>query len=208
MKNKPQVKKSHYSNLNYSTKARWSSYWYQINEVVNLNPQTVLEIGVGNRVVSDYLKKLGLKVTTCDFDENLKPDIVADVCNLPFKDKSFDVILCAEVLEHLPFKKFIPALKEIRRVAKTGAVVTLPHYGLTNLYFGIKFFPFLPKKEFCLKIDYPIKHIFLGEHYWEIGKKGYSLTKIKKAIEKAGFSIKKSFYPSEDPRHHFFVLSK
>src|SRR3989344_860983 len=130
-----QVPPSHYFNLKYDSKERWVSYWYQIKEVKEQNPKTVLEIGVGNKVVSDYLKKIGLKVTTCDFDKNLKPDVVADVLDLPFKKESFDVVLCAEVLEHLPFGKFSKALKEIHRVTQTSAIITLPHFSLTNLYF-------------------------------------------------------------------------
>src|SRR3990167_9093807 len=124
MRNKPkvQVRKDHYFNLKYDTKERWISYWYQIHEVLFYDPQTVLEIGIGNRTVSDYLKKAGVKVTTCDFDKSLKPDVLADILNLPFKKNSFDVVLCAEVLEHLPFKKFHRALEEIRRVCKKSAV--------------------------------------------------------------------------------------
>jgi len=33
------------------------SYWYQINEVIETRPQRVLEIGIGNRTVSDHLEK-------------------------------------------------------------------------------------------------------------------------------------------------------
>lgn len=202
-----QVPKEHYFGLKYDSKARWISYWYQINEVVKTTPSSVLEIGVGNKTVSDYLKKIGIKVTTCDFDKNLKPDVVADARKLPFKKDSFDIVLCAEVLEHIPLRDFKRALEEIKRVGKS-AVITLPHFSITNIYFGAKLFPFIPKKEVSIKIDIPTKHKFLGEHYWEIGKKGYSLALIKVKIKSVGFKIEKSFYPTENPYHHFFVLSK
>ena len=113
----------------------------------------MLEIGVGNKLVSDYLKKIGLRVTTCDFDISLKPDVVADVSNLPFKESSFDLVLCAQLLEHLPFGKFSKALREIRRVCKKSAIITLPHFSITNLYFGLKLILFIPTKQFSLKID-------------------------------------------------------
>ncbi|KKQ18184.1 MAG: Methyltransferase type 11 [Berkelbacteria bacterium GW2011_GWA1_36_9] len=206
--NKIQVSQDHYYNLKYDTKERWMSYWYQVKEVLSFEPQTVLEIGVGNMTVSDYLKKLGIKITTCDFDKNLKPDVVASVLSLPFKKNSFDVVLCAEVLEHLPFDCFNKALLEIRRVCKKSTILTLPHFSITHLYLGIKAVPFIPKKEFMLKVDFPIKHKFLGEHYWEIGKSGYSLRKIENKIKKSGFKIKKSYYPKENPFHHFFILIK
>ena len=203
-----QVPKKHYFNLEYDTKNRWISYWYQIDEVIRCNPKTVLEIGVGNKTVSEYFKKNGIKVTTCDFDKNLAPDTVADVRELPFKKDSFDVVLCAEVLEHIPFENFSRALSNIHKVTKHYAVITLPGFSITSLYFGIKLIPFIPKKEISIKVGYPLKHQFLGEHFWEIGKKGYPLSKIQKKIREAGFKIKHYFYPLENPKHNFFILEK
>jgi len=208
IKSKSQVVKSHYFDLKYDTKQRWNSYWYQIKEVLDLQPEHILEIGVGNKTVSDYLRKIGQKVTTCDFDKSLKPDVVANVLNLPFKSNSFDAILCAEVLEHLPFKDFTKALKEIHRVTKSNVVLTLPHLSLTHVYFGIKLIPFIPKKEVLLKINCQMKRSFDQEHRWEIGEKGYPLSKIIEKIQKSGFKLLKNYYPLENPRHQFLILSK
>src|SRR3989344_3771112 len=86
---KVQVDKSHYLTLNYLSKRRWNSYWYQINEIYQLKPKKILEIGTGGGVVSNQLKKMGFLVTTVDFDQSLKPDIVGDVRKLPFKNDNF-----------------------------------------------------------------------------------------------------------------------
>lgn len=53
---------------------------------------------------------------------------VADALRLPFKDNSFDVIICSEVLEHIP--DFRGALAEITRVLKPGGRlgVSVPRY--------------------------------------------------------------------------------
>ncbi len=205
---KKQVPFSHYFNLEYDTKERWISYWYQVKEVLMTKPLTVLEIGVGNKLVFNQLKKFGIKVTTCDFDKRLKPNYIADVRKLPFKNNQFDTVLCAEVLEHLPFSEFTKALKEIIRVSKKYVILTLPHFSLTNVYIGAKIIPFIPKKEFTIKIDYPFQHQFTGEHYWEIGKKKYPLNKIIKEITNSDVSIEKNYYPKENPYHHFFILKK
>lgn len=205
---KIQVARSHYFNLNYDSKQRWVSYWYQISEVLKHNPKSVLEIGIGNKLVSNYLKSVGTNVITCDFDKSLVPDVVANVLKLPFKNSSFDIVLCSEVLEHLPFKYFLKALKQINRVTKNIAVITLPHFSITTLYLGFKIIPYVPKINLSLKIDLPIKHKFEGEHYWEIGKKNYSLSKIKEKIVKSGFKLESSFFPAENPKHHFFILRK
>lgn len=53
---------------------------------------------------------------------------VADVNNLPFKKNAFDLVICSEVLEHIPDHK--KAVSEIMRVLKHGQnlVVSVPRY--------------------------------------------------------------------------------
>lgn len=50
-----QVEPDHYYD-NYDWKGRFCSYWHQINEIIELGPNRVLEIGIGNGFVSKYLK--------------------------------------------------------------------------------------------------------------------------------------------------------
>ena len=58
-----------------------------------------------------------LKYTTTDL---LSPiaDVKADICDLPFEDNSYDVILCNHVLEHIPDDT--KAMQELYRVMKPG----------------------------------------------------------------------------------------
>ncbi|MBR9914755.1 MAG: methyltransferase domain-containing protein [Algicola sp.] len=58
-----------------------------------------------------------LNYTTTDL---LSPiaDVKADICNLPFEDNSYDVILCNHVLEHIPDDT--KAMQELFRVLKPG----------------------------------------------------------------------------------------
>lgn len=50
----------------------------------------------------------------------------ADITNLPFKDRCFDLVICSEVLEHIPDD--VQAIQEIIRVLKPGKnlVVSVP----------------------------------------------------------------------------------
>ena len=50
-------------------------------------------------------------------------DYVSEIDNIPVPDKTFDVALCTEVLEHVP--KPIEALKEISRILKADGIVYL-----------------------------------------------------------------------------------
>jgi len=194
-----------YNFFQYDYQERWISYWHQIDEILKLRPRTVLEIGVGSRTVLDYLKKERLEVKTLDVDKKLKPDFVANVLDMPLANSSFDVILCAEVLEHLPFDKFKPCLRELKRVSSKNVVLSLPHFG-PPIKISFKA-PFIEEIKIAFKIPYHPQHQFHGEHYWEIGKKGYNSRKIRKIISRY-FKIKKEFIPFESQYHHFYILEK
>lgn len=47
----------------------------------------------------------------------------ADACRLPFPDDAFDLVICTEVLEHLP--EYESAIDELRRVCKPGGTLTV-----------------------------------------------------------------------------------
>ena len=48
------------------------------------------------------------------------------VTELPFEDRSFDVVTCMEVLEHLPPDLLDPALSELRRICRGQLLMTVP----------------------------------------------------------------------------------
>jgi SAM-dependent methyltransferase len=54
--------------------------------------------------------------------------LVSDITVLPFPDGFFDMVICSEVLEHIPDQE--SAVKEILRVLKTGGnlVVSVPRF--------------------------------------------------------------------------------
>lgn len=62
----------------------------------------------------------GLQIKSWD---NSRIDLVSDITAIPAPDSSFDVILCSEVLEHLPEPTH--ALDEFARLLKPGGVVIL-----------------------------------------------------------------------------------
>ena len=94
--------------------------------------RTVLDLGCGDGMVSSGILAKGMDVTGVDLSrvaikhfEGKK--VVANMADLPFPDRSFDLILCAEVLEHLPGATFEEALEEIERGAARYVVISTPN---------------------------------------------------------------------------------
>jgi len=206
-----QVDKSHYESGGYLNEERWMSFYHQIEgvqsiaKILNKKNITVLEIGIGNKIVSNLLKGIGMKVTTIDIDPKLKPDYV---CALPdiniFAQKRFDCILCCEVLEHILYEDAEKSFKNMQKLGKY-CVISVPH---KDLWLGATFIlGFFSPLKFIMSFPLTFRtHIFQKEHYWELGTKGYSVQKFKESIRKAGFSLIKNHRVPEFPYHHFFIL--
>jgi ubiquinone/menaquinone biosynthesis C-methylase UbiE len=203
-----QVDRTAYNFQKYCDSDRWASYWRQIKEVLSCAPKNILEIGVGDRVFSSYLKNnTDIKYISLDIASDLQPDVIASIDKIPFPDNSFDTVCAFEVLEHLPWEKFKGALSELYRVSNSFVIISLPHWGR---HFSCELrLPFFKKIRFQYKFSFfPIPHRFDGQHYWEIGKRGYPLRTIKEQIKNSGFKIKNDYICFYSPYHHFFILEK
>lgn len=201
-----QVDKKAYSFSSYCGLDRWASYHYQIREVLKNSPSTVLEVGTGDGILKNYLvTNTSIVYKNLDIAEDLNPDVLGSVENIPLPENSFDLVCAFEILEHLPFDKFETSLKELFRVSKKDIIISLPHFG-PPVKFLFKI-PFFPQMQFAFKITIPKGHIFNGQHYWEIGKHGYPASKIREILKRY-FIIVDEFVPFENQYHHFFVLKK
>ena len=184
------------------------SYWYQTKEVYSRpDIKTMLDIGPG----SDFLKNIlavhtpQVKYESLDIATDLHPDHVGSATSIPLPDNSFDAVSAFQVLEHIEFKDFEPALLEMKRVSNKYVFVSLPHNVPT---FDIQFkFPGFKRFSFALKLPVPRTHVFYGQHYWEVGKKGYSAKKIL-SIFKKHFEVIDEYVPYENQYHHFYILKK
>ena len=88
---------------------------------------TLLEIGSYPFIVTEELIRMGYNVTGIDKNKTDKTNIVqCDIENqlFPFKDNTFDIILCMEIIEHLGVNP-IHAIKEANRVLKKDGIMVL-----------------------------------------------------------------------------------
>lgn len=58
--------------------------------------------------------------------KNIDSELIrSDLLNLPFKDNSFDTVVCSETIEHI--KEYRKAIKELVRISKKNIIITTPN---------------------------------------------------------------------------------
>jgi ubiquinone/menaquinone biosynthesis C-methylase UbiE len=115
-------------NFNQLNRDKWI-----INKANNIKAGSkVIDIGAGtcpykslfnhcDYYAHDFKKYSGEKLGgTKDYADI---DIVSDIESIPVNDESFDVVICTEVLEHVP--EPIKALKEMSRILKKGGTILI-----------------------------------------------------------------------------------
>ena len=100
---------------------------------------SILDVGCAKGFMIYDMQRMisGLKVFGIDISQyaidNAKEEVrnyckVANAINLPFEDKSVDVLISITTLHNLEEKEFVKALLEIERVSKRGSFITLDAY--------------------------------------------------------------------------------
>lgn len=202
-----QVTKDHYDFDKYVSLDRRDSYYYQISEVIKCKGNSVLLIWLWDGIVVDVLRHLNKQVTTFDFDKSLNPDIVGDVTKIDeIITKKYDIVVCCQVLEHIPFDMFELIIKKISNIVNERFILSLP-----NRNIRIKIFAPIIRH---IKIRIPIfwsnqrdiSKEWNGEHYREIDATNkYKLKIIKRIINKY-FKIFKLYIPYNNTYHVFWIL--
>lgn len=136
----------------------------------NLNPKEVLDIGCGIGNLVRELRNLDIDAYGLEFSKdfiNLSPvkDYIytGDVLSLDkIKEESFDLVICMEVLEHIPPTYLDKAIKELKRISKDYLLITIPSYGPNEFgYCG------LPLNKECwlrdAKENIPFKNLVVDE---------------------------------------------
>jgi SAM-dependent methyltransferase len=94
---------------------------------------SILDVGAGNGLLSNELAARGKSLLAVDISEvalsRVKaPTLQRSADNLQgVEDRSFDLVLCTEMLEHLDDATYQGALREFNRVALSAILVTVPN---------------------------------------------------------------------------------
>lgn len=162
---------------------------HKISRIINqhkpLKGSRVLEVGTGAGYIAHALSKEAKTVDSVDItDDRLiktgyRQTIVKDE-TLPFKAKSFDIVITNHVLEHVPDQ--VKHLSEIRRVLKDDGLVYLASpnkWWLTDPHYKLPFISWLPR---------PVSGYYLRiakGRKWDIYS--VSLRKLHSLADQAGF---------------------
>lgn len=206
-----QIDTDNYQALSYDDAGRFLSYYYQIKFIADCMPEKVLEIGVGNKTLINYLRQHKIDASSCDIDEKLDPDFIGDVKNLPLENNTFDVVCAFQILEHIPWDEVSAAINELARVSKKNVIISVPYtpVGMEFIFRSSLLYRLIKKWKISLFINLsmitrPWK--FDGSHFWEMGKKNYPRKMVRKLLNTKFRIIKEQ--RTELSYQYFFVLEK
>jgi hypothetical protein len=107
----------------------------RIGDLLRLIPprgQSLLDVGARDGYLSRLCVDRFNRIVALDLVKPVVHDprveaVAGDARALPYPDNSFDVVVCAEVLEHIDEGSLEPACREVARVARCAVVVGVPY---------------------------------------------------------------------------------
>lgn len=178
----------------------WYRFYFIFKAALAARPETVLEIGAGSGIIKSCLLPHVKEYRTMDVNKNLAPDFLQDVREArPELAGKFDLVIIADVLEHIPFADLPRALEAIRSYLKPGGTLlaTIPHRRSYFLFMTPNYVPrvaavptgFLSFGSFYRR--FIKRKIWIDpDHCWEIGDGHIKRGDVENAIDAAGFTAR------------------
>lgn len=113
-----------------------------IRKLIPQDVRSILDAGCGDgKITNELARSSNFTVTGFDMSEEAlsyvtTPKFRASIDSIPVPDQSYDLIICTEVLEHLPPAVYKKALQELSRISKKYILIELPYR--QQLAFGIE----------------------------------------------------------------------
>lgn len=92
---------------------------------------TGLEIGFEDFRLT-YLLRTRIDLVSVDLPKKVNDPhgyklAFANIQHLPFRNNAFDIVVCTEVLEHLPENVLLKGIKELQRVSRKYVLISVPY---------------------------------------------------------------------------------
>lgn len=201
--------------LDNSDLLNWIRFFYLSKELNFSEAKKVLEVGEGSGVIRKVMREYVEKYDTVDVNTALFPTFISDVREkINNIENSYDCVIAADILEHIPFDDVPKALENIHSyLTDEGfALITIPHRASHFLFMSPTNIPhafrvptgFLSPGAFYRR--FIKRKIWIDpNHKWEIGDGYHTIDDVTRVMKNTGFKIekiKKLIYVD------FFVLKK
>lgn len=194
----------------------FTNTYYQLRDVRQWvgERKSILIIGTGQGLDAPVFRWKQYRVTTFDIDSVFEPDVIGSCHDMPmFGDKEFDVVIVSHVLEHLPIAYLDRALAEIARVGR----FVLAYLPVAGRHPGVRLDLGFKSLEISVIADLfnplrkpdPDKPLFCsGQHYWEIGYRGFSRRAVKRRLLRHFELLKEYRNKHWAPSYNFILKSR
>jgi SAM-dependent methyltransferase len=154
-----------------------------LDKIIDMGPLSIVDVGCGQNKLCKKIRKLHpeIKCVGVDFSCS-KADIVAEACEMPFKDKEFDVLTSLDTLEHIPEDEIDDVIDEFKRV-------------------GNRFFYSISTRYSVLTIDGENLHPLVKPPVWWFGK----IKEHGGSIANIWFSVGREGVEKKQNKHKVFV---
>lgn len=103
-----------------------------VKSIIPDDVNSLLDVGAGKgEIINSLMGNIDTVVGLDISEEALKylncEAVLGSIENLPFCDKSFDLVMCMEVLEHVPAASLRRGIHELQRVARNYLLVSVPY---------------------------------------------------------------------------------
>ena len=87
--------------------------------------ESYLDVGANTQPYATFSGMIGLRATRCDVKGYTRDCVLGALPRLPFKDKSYDMVSCLQVLEHLPDSQ--ACIDDLCRVTRKVVIIQVPN---------------------------------------------------------------------------------
>ena len=102
-----------------------------LRETIPDEVRTILDVGCGDGALTNRLAEdwdvTGVDMSAVALEYVTTAAVQASVTDLPFADRSFDLVLSSEMLEHLSPDDYRRAISEMSRVTRRHLLLTVPY---------------------------------------------------------------------------------
>ena len=177
----------------------WTRHFHVLHDLLAREQGDVIEVGTGDGVVRRCAGPFMRSYRVMDINPALQPDVVGNLLDpQPALAASADAVVCAEVLEHLPFEALPRALAQLQGFLRPGGrlYLTLPHRKAHVL--------FVSPRQRLRPLRFPVGLLSLSEawnrfvrrriwidphHCWEIGDGRVRRRDVERLLAEGGWRV-------------------